>query len=202
MLASVNREVSDLVTARIEGAAVTVFQIGKDVPVPIERALDENTKPGDDRLLVALAAYEGLQQACVVVDAGTAVTVDFVDGEGTFQGGAIAPGLRMMLGALHEGTDALPALELVGKLPKEPFGKRTGDAMQLGCIASVQGLVRHLAERYAVAYDAYPLIVATGGDAELLFGNDELIDRIVPDLALRGIAIACQKALASQADNG
>ena len=73
--------------------------------------LDPETITGVDRLLNAAAAYATLKQACVVVDAGTAVTVDFVDGHGTFHGGAIAPGARLQIDALHRGTDALPDVQ-------------------------------------------------------------------------------------------
>jgi len=58
-------------------------------------------------------------------------------------------------------------------------------------------LVRTLAEQYAEHYGAYPTIVATGGDADTLFRGDELIDRIVPDLTLQGIAVAARHAMAS-----
>ncbi|MEM1166686.1 MAG: type III pantothenate kinase [Planctomycetota bacterium] len=204
VLASVSEPASTALIPRIEAAlGREVYLIGRDVPIPIERAIDADTTPGLDRLLNALAAFDVMGQACVVVDAGTAVTVDFVDGEGTFQGGAIAPGLAMMLRALHEGTASLPLV--VPALPdggeQAPFAKRTEQALLVGATASVQGLVRLLTERYAIAYDAYPQVVVTGGDAALLFDGDELIDRIVPDLTLRGIALACRRALAGAADD-
>ncbi|MEO1512599.1 MAG: type III pantothenate kinase, partial [Planctomycetota bacterium] len=81
---------------------------GRDIPLPIPLALEDPGTVGVDRLLNTTAAYETAKQACVVVDVGTAATVDFVDGQGVFQGGAIAPGLAMMLAALHEHTAALP----------------------------------------------------------------------------------------------
>lgn len=65
----------------------------------------------------------------------------------------------------------------------------------------LRGGVRALAERYAMAYEAYPPIVVTGGDAKLLFGDDELIDRIVPNLTLLGIRIACERALGVAEDD-
>ena len=79
-----------------------MYRVGDDLPIPIQVDLAPETITGSDRLLNAVAAFDVLQQACVVVDAGTAVTVDFIDGKGTFHGGAIAPGARMQLAALHK----------------------------------------------------------------------------------------------------
>jgi pantothenate kinase type III len=56
-------------------------------------------------------------------------------------------------------------------------------------------MVWRLVEHYAEAYGAYPVVIVTGGDAELLFGRDELIDRVVPELTLLGMANAMQHAL-------
>ncbi|MEM1423313.1 MAG: type III pantothenate kinase [Planctomycetota bacterium] len=200
VVATVNETFSDALVTALRGASgVGVYRIGVDVGLPNAGGVDPDAKTGQDRLLAALAAFESLQQACVVVDAGTAITVDFVDGEGVFQGGAIAPGLRMSLGALHAHTDALPEVRVED--PGEAyFGKNTEQAMLHGAVYGARGLVRLLTERFAEAYEAYPLIVATGGDAELLFGDDELVDRIVPDLVLRGIALACERSLGDAED--
>lgn len=193
VLASVHQEASD----RIENALAGVddlYRIGRDLEVPIVNALEDDSTVGQDRLLCALGAFSRCEQACVVIDAGTAVTVDFVDGEGVFQGGVIAPGLRLMLRALHEGTSALPSVELKD-LPQGPFGKTTREAMLLGALHSVRGLVRTMIEQYATAYEAYPQIVATGGDAMVLFENDDVVEHIVPELQLLGIGRACEIAL-------
>lgn len=171
-----------------------LYRVGEDLIIPIERALDPDARPGQDRLLNALGAYDGLNQACVIIDAGTAITVDFVDGAGVFQGGAILPGASMMLRALHAGTAALPEIPLAR--PHEGFiGKNTRDAMLHGVVYGLRGAVRHLAERYAEAYEAYAPVIATGSDAPLLFEGDEFVERFVPDLTLRGIEVACRRTL-------
>ncbi len=197
VLASVNDAIADQIDSLLKDQLSTdVYRIGTDLPAPIGRELDPETITGVDRLLNAAAAYDTVQQACVVVDVGTAVTVDFVDGEGTFHGGAIAPGARMQLRALHEYTSNLPDLEFVAP-KKEAFGKSTAEAMYQGVFHGIRGLVWRLVEQYAERYGAFPLVIATGGDAEVLFRNDELVDRIVPDLTLLGIAVAARHALAA-----
>jgi type III pantothenate kinase len=172
--------------------------LGRDVPVHLQHALDDASTLGQDRILNAIAAYDRAQQACIVIDAGTAITVDFIDGEGVFHGGVIAPGLRMMLRALHDQTAALPEVELEPKVvgDERPFGRDTPDAMRKGVIGSARGLVREMAERYASFYDAYPQIVATGGDARLLFEDDGLVEHIVPELQLLGVRSVVERALA------
>ena len=202
VVATVNRPASEaVIQAARPKLACGVFRVGEDLPLPMRGRLDPDATTGQDRVLNAMAAFELLKQAVVVVDAGTALTVDFVDGEGVFQGGAIAPGARMSLHALHEHTSALPDVGL--DTPEEtPFGKSTREAMLQGVFFAARGLVRLLVERYAEAYGAYPLVVATGGDAELIFGADELVDRVVPDLKLVGISLACASALESEDGEG
>lgn len=198
VIATVNRKASNaLVAALIDDDRITaeIHELGRDLPVSIDSSIPESAGTGQDRLLAAAGAYTLLGQACVVVDAGTALTIDFVDGEGVFQGGAILPGAAMSLRALHEGAPALPMLTVGRPDDTEPFGKNTEQAMRNGSIYGVQGAVRLLTERYAERYGAYPQVIATGGDAAMLFEGDELIDRIVPELPLIGIAVAYQAAL-------
>ncbi len=190
LIASVNRSVSEPLRRLIVGdLGVRVVQMGVDLPIPVGTSLDPEARPGQDRLLNAAAAFDRFRQACVVIDAGTALTIDFVDGQGTFHGGAIAPGAQMQLNAMHAGTDALPQLQMDAPLP-ESFAGNTTQAMLQGVYYGIRGAVRHLAERYAEAYEAYPIIVATGGDAHLLFDDDELIEHIVDDLPLYGMLAA------------
>lgn len=193
---TVNEAVAAKLRTAIEDRTGTeVFRVGDDLPVPIGESLDPETITGQDRLLAAAAAWDNLKQACIVIDAGTAVTVDFVDGEGTFHGGAIAPGARMQLKAMHEHTAALPSLEFAKPDETEVFGRNTAQAMLHGVYDGIRGLVWRLVEKYSERYGAFPIVIATGGDAETLFGDDELVNRIVPDLTLRGIAVAARHSL-------
>jgi type III pantothenate kinase len=196
VIASVCNVTADRIASAIEDQlSVSIYRIGDDLPAPIGRQLDPETITGVDRLLNAAAAYDTVRQACIVVDAGTAVTVDFVDGEGVFHGGAIAPGAAMQLKSLNEHTEDLP--EISFQRPNvRTFGRSTSQAMLNGVFHGIRGMVWKLVEQYAERYGAFPMVIATGGDAPLLFERDELIDRIVPDLTLLGIAAAARYALA------
>lgn len=201
VLASVNNPVADellgSVSDSIRKRGGEVYRFGRDLTIQIPNTLTDDTTVGQDRLLNALGAWSRAQQACIVVDAGTAITVDFVDGQGTFHGGAIAPGLNLMLRALHEHTANLPQLTFEPPPESPPFGKDTREAMLVGVQGAARGLVRHLAERYSEFYEAYPQIIATGGDARALFENDDLVEHLVPDLTLIGIQAACAVELDS-----
>ena len=146
-------------------------------------------------MLNAAAAYDVLDQACVVVDAGTAITVDFVDGAGTFHGGAIAPGAQLQLDALNQRTAQLPEVDF--DHPAEVIGHNTIEAMRCGVFYGLRGMVRELVEQFAEAHGQYPMVVATGGDANVLFREYDLVDRVVPDLTLMGIALTLRRALES-----
>jgi type III pantothenate kinase len=169
------------------------LRVERDLKIPIGRHLDRETLVGDDRLLNAAAAYDVLKQSCVVVDAGSAITIDFIDGAGTFHGGAIAPGAAMMLHSLHAGTALLPEVSL--QRPEEAIGHNTAEAMRSGVFHGLRGMTRELVEQFAENAGVFPLVVATGGDAVLLFDGWELIDRIVPDLTLQGIAVTWQSSM-------
>jgi type III pantothenate kinase len=129
-----------------------------------------------------------MEKACVVVDAGTAITVDCCNDNGDFLGGSIAPGVEMMLDALHEKTAKLPRISFV--IPKKSFGDSTTTAISQGVFHAIRGLVKEAVESYAEQLGSWPEIIVTGGDASRLFEGWELIHAIAPDLTLYGIALA------------
>jgi type III pantothenate kinase len=202
VVASVNNPVADKIEMLLkERSGENVYRIGRDLGIPMKHALDDDSTVGHDRLLNCLGAYSRAKQACIVIDAGTAITVDFVDGEGTFQGGVIAPGLNLMLKALHGNTAALP--EIAFEMPdtsRGPFGKDTKHAMRLGVLNAARGVARMMIDLYADHYGAYPQIVATGGDAAALFSDDPVVEHIVSDLQLIGIREAAMKILGEESE--
>ncbi len=162
--------------------------VGKDIDLPINVLTEEPSKTGIDRILNIAAAHEQMGKACVVVDAGTALTVDVCNDAGDFLGGAIAPGARTMLDALHDRTAQLPAVDL--SAPPGAFGRNTEQAILQGVYHGIRGMVKELVENYATALGQWPELIATGGDAHTLFDGWELVHAIAPDLTLYGIALA------------
>ncbi|MCC6580631.1 MAG: type III pantothenate kinase [Phycisphaeraceae bacterium] len=194
VMSSVNPPVTERLKTEIEEhLRVTPVLVEKDLPIPVGRQLDPETIVGDDRLLNAAAAFHVLKQACVVVDAGTAITIDFIDGTGTFHGGAIGPGAQMMLDAMHDRTAQLPEVQF--DVPEEAIGHNTAEAMKTAVFHGLRGMVRELVEQYAAEIGSFPMVVATGGDAETLFDDYDLIERVVPELTLLGIALTMSSAV-------
>lgn len=186
---SVNPRRRDAVAALVaRTCGLAVEWVGDDLDLPMPVRTQTPAETGADRILNLAAAFEQHRRACVVVDAGTAITVDVCDDAGAFLGGAIAPGLGMMLDALHERTAKLPRVAVAE--PSGPWGDSTSQAILHGAVGGARGMVRHLVEQYATALGHWPKVLATGGDAALLFADGELVDGIEPDLTLYGVAAA------------
>ena len=158
---------------------------------------DDPARIGVDRLAAAAAAHRAAPagQAAVVVDAGTALTVDAIDAEGTFRGGAIAPGLRLGLNALSAGTSFLPQVELAATTPL--LGKNTPDGLRAGALHGSAALVEGLCARMAAALDSPVAVFLTGGDSPLLQPHIPAVHICDPDLVLRGLALAYRRRQAA-----
>ncbi len=185
-------EIASLVSERLGKDALVV---GGRVALPIDVGVKDPTKIGVDRVCAAAAAYEQVQAGCIVVDFGSAVTVDLVDDDGMLLGGAILPGMWMQLRALHEFTAALPAVEPA--TTELPYGRDTSEAMQAGVCRGICGAVRSLVEGYANHLNRWPQVLATGGDLLLMMPQCNYIDTAVTDLVLRGVGVAYSKHIAS-----
>jgi type III pantothenate kinase len=174
--------------AVLQATGKSVEWVGKQIDLPLPIKTDAPQQTGVDRVLTMAAAFEQMQKACVVVDAGTAITINLCNDKGEFLGGAIAPGASMMLDAMHDNTAKLPPVTLA--VPEKWIGTTTEQAMLHGVYHGLRGMVKEIVENYATELGDWPDIIATGGDAETLFGGWELIHAISPDLVLYGIALA------------
>ncbi len=105
-----------------------------------------------------------------------------------------------MLDSLTKRTAHLPEVEF--ERPAEAIGHNTVEAMRCGVFYGMRGIVRELVEQYAELAGAFPSVVATGGDSNLLFRDFKLVDRVIPDLTLRGIAVTLRTALEQQEGGG
>jgi type III pantothenate kinase len=189
VVASVNPRLNPIIEDTVRAAIDQSVQwIGREIDIPIGVETQNPKETGVDRILNVAAAFEQMGKACIVVDAGTAVTVDCCNDNGDFLGGAIAPGLTLMLDALAEKTAGIGRVSF--SPPAGAIGDSTSAAVSQGVYHAIRGLVREVAEAYAEQLGQWPEIIATGGDAKQLFEGWELIHAVAPDLGLYGIALA------------
>ena len=146
---------------------------------------------GADRLLAAAAAYERHGRALIVIDAGTAITVDYVTARGEFAGGAIAPGMDASARMLRDIAAQLP---YVRPLPaRRAIAKTTEDAIRAGLYFGHAGMVDNIVKEIAKEARARPLVVATGGDAELIKRACPQIKHVHPHLVLEGLRLTWER---------
>jgi type III pantothenate kinase len=145
---------------------------------------------GADRWLGLVGAWTRARSALCVVDAGTAVKVDSVDGSGQHLGGLIIPGIHMMREALMSKTsDIAKAAEhstpsLAGVLANNTIG-----AVSRGAVFAVAGMADRAAEIIEQSTGVKPKLLITGGDAGMITGAMRTKGEIVPDLVLQGLAV-------------
>lgn len=168
-----------------------VLIAGEDLPYGIVIECDEPGKVGADRVVNAVAAYARIKGAAIVVDIGTAITVDAVSPRGDFLGGAIAPGPDTMLKALHAFTEQLPAVTL--ERPDHPIGRNTRDAMRSGAYWGAVGAVAELIDRMTEQLGARAPILLTGGGAEPLAPDLCRPVEVLPALTLEGLALLAER---------
>ena len=160
----------------------------------IENRTEHPERVGIDRLAAAVgvSAVRRENTPAIVIDFGTAITVDLIATDGAFLGGAILPGVSTSAEALHKGTDALPVVrpQFEGKSPKA-VGKNTEDAIRAGLYWGAVGAVRELIARQRDGLVIPPQVLVTGStspDMARLLGSPEYTVRYVPHLVLAGLA--------------
>ena len=152
--------------ALLEGRVQYVLCLDRSTPLPIEVEYNRSTL-GTDRIAAAVGAVElyGADREILVVDAGTAITIDFIDC-GVFRGGNISPGVDMRLEALNEKTATLPLCSpkgLTGQVPQ--LGKMTEEAIVFGVMEGVFYEVKGYIDTFTEK-NADLLTIFVGGDAE------------------------------------
>jgi pantothenate kinase type III len=199
LIGSVHRGAAELLATTLAAWAKhldidwSVFQLtNKDVPIPIR--VDEPDRVGIDRLLAAVAAnrLRAPDRAAIVVDLGTAITVDLVEADGAFAGGAILPGIGMAGRALADQTDALPHVVLEhSATPPSPLGKTTKGCIEAGLYWGAVGAVGELVAQLTKQLPAQPEIFITGGAGRTMADSMKGESRVhyVPHLVLSGIAL-------------
>jgi type III pantothenate kinase len=170
----------------------TMLLVGPSLRTGMPIRMDNPREVGADRLVNAVAAYARIQDTCVVVDFGTAITYDVVSSAGEYLGGIISPGAEISIDALYERAAKLPKVELAE--PRSLIGKSTVDAIRSGIVfgfaAQVDGIVHRLRDELG----AETKVLATGGLARALVpAVRETIDEVDDLLTLTGLRLIWER---------
>ncbi len=164
------------------------LKIPDDVPIRIPTLTRHPERIGVDRLLNATAAYRRTRTSTIVVDVGTAITVDAISANGEFLGGVISPGLEPLKTALHACTALLPEVQV--QRPHRTLGRDTHEAVNAGLYWGMVGVIERITNNLSEELDGKAVVLATGGDAELLANDIQVVNEIVPHLTLEGVFAA------------
>ncbi len=190
IVASVNpacdQPVFEWITARF---GVEPHRFPADVPLQMENRCQPPEAVGADRLANAIAAYDEFAATCLIVDAGTAVTVDAVSASGpAFLGGSILPGISLAAHALAKGTALLPSLAV--REPGSAIATSTTAAITSGVARGLAGAIDRLVSDMAAELGGCEHIILTGGDTDRLAALCNTPMAVRPMLTLRGLALA------------
>lgn len=159
--------------------------VGPGVRTGVPILYDNPKEVGADRICNAVAAYERVKGAAIVVDFGTATTFDVVTARGEYAGGVIVPGIGISLDALVARTAKLPRVEL--QWPPKVVGKTTVHAIQAGVTFGYTALVDGLVERIRAEQDPEARVLATGGLGALIAPHSKTIETVDEFLTVDGL---------------
>lgn len=162
--------------------------VGADLSTGMPIHYDNPREVGADRIVNAIAAYHKYRTGLIVVDFGTATTFDYISPEGTYEGGAIAPGIFISAEALFQKASKLPRVEIFAK-PKTVISKETMSSINSGLVYGYAGLVDGIVDRIKKQTGFDLTVVATGGLASLIQSEAKSIDHVEEFLTLEGLRI-------------
>ncbi|MEE9490923.1 MAG: type III pantothenate kinase [Dehalococcoidia bacterium] len=189
--AIISSSVPPLVTV-FEGLCQRYFEVSPMVVGPgtktgVRISIDNPREVGADRVVNAAAGHRLYGGPLIVVDFGTATTLDAVSEEGDYLGGAIAPGIGISAEALFEHAAKLPRVELIR--PQKAIGRSSVSAMQSGIIFGYVGLIEGIVVRMRKELGGTAKVIATGGLADVICRETDIVDALEPDLTLVGLRL-------------
>ena len=146
---------------------------------------------GADRIVNAVGAIEEYGSPLIIIDFGTATTYCYINENSEYVGGLIAPGIKISMEALYSKASKLPKIEI--QQPENTVGQSTVEAMQSGVFYGYVGQVDGIIKRIIQEMDIQPKVIATGGLAQLLANESEMIDIVDHHLTLKGLYLIYQK---------
>ena len=188
ILASVVPSFNDIVVEAIDRAFDhEIMVVGPGIKTGMPVLYENPREVGADRIVNAVAAYERVKGAAIVVDFGTATTFDCISEKGEYLGGAIAPGIQISASALFAHAARLPRSEIAR--PLRAIGRNTVHSMQAGIVFGYVGLVDGLVRRLTSEIDTEVSVIATGGLARLIEPDSETIQEVDEYLTLEGLRL-------------
>ncbi len=183
-------------TPTLERACLKYFDktplvVGPGLKTGLNIKYENPREVGADRIVNAVAALELYGPPLIIVDFGTATTFCYLDENGHYLGGAIAPGIGISTEALYQRAAKLPRIELVK--PKQPIGRNTVTSMQAGIIYGYAGQVDGIVTRIMEEFGTTPQVIATGGLAELISDESRTIQIVNPYLTLQGLQLLYER---------
>ncbi len=156
--------------------------------------VDEPASLGADRAVNTIAAHALHPGDLIVIDFGTATTVDLVDYSGAYKGGIIAPGINLSLDALVTAAAKLPRIAIETPADTSVIGRNTTDQMHIGIYWGYVAMIEGLVARMKTEVGRPVKVIATGGLATLFEKHTTLFDVIEPDLTIKGLAMLWDRA--------
>jgi type III pantothenate kinase len=175
-------------TQRYFGFEALVLEPGVRTGMPI--LYDNPKEVGADRIANAVAAYDQYGGPSIVVDFGTANTIEAISEQGEYLGGAIFPGIEISMDALFARAAALRRVELIA--PRNVIGKSTVESIQSGTVYGFSGQIDALVERFQKELGQCT-VIATGGLAEPIIKHSQTIQHYEPWLTLQGLRIIFER---------
>jgi len=178
---------------RYLGRAPLNLEPGVETGMPI--LYEHPAEVGADRIVNGIAAYEAYgrqrRQPLIVVDFGTATTFDAISAAGEYLGGVICPGIGISADALFQRAARLPRIDV--RKPPNVIGRTTVTSMQSGLFYGYVGMVEGLVHRLRAELGASAYCVATGGLAEVIAPETDVVDTVDRDLTLQGLRILWER---------
>jgi type III pantothenate kinase len=162
--------------------------VGKpEVRIGPKPRVDPTTTIGADRLVNTVGAFDRYGGDLIVVDFGTATTLDVVGSDGAYEGGVIAPGVNLSLKALHDAAAALPFIDVTR--PERVVGTNTVACMQSGVYWGYIGLIEGICARIRAERRRQMTVIGTGGLSTLFAQGTDVLEKIDTDLTIHGLVL-------------
>ena len=165
--------------------------VGPGIKTGLNIRMDDPASVGSDRIVIAVAALAEYQPPLLLLDLGTATTMEVVAPGNAYLGGVIIPGVRISVDALTSRADQLPGISL--DRPRRVIGKNTVDCMRSGIMYGTAAMIDGMIQRMEEELGHTCTVVATGGMAQFVIPLCRREIRVEKDLLLKGLNILYQK---------